>query len=79
MSNTPHELHEEFPEYAERIHALKLANAHFHKLMEAYRDVNRQIHRAETEIEPMDDQALEQLKVQRLGLKDQMFALLQAA
>ncbi|MEX6724598.1 YdcH family protein [Parapedomonas caeni] len=79
MANTPHELHEEFPEFADRIHALKVGNPHFQKLMETYREVNRKIHRAEIEVEPMDDQALEHLKVMRLGLKDEMFSLLQAA
>ena len=43
MTHTPHELHEEFPEYHDQIHALKERDAHFHRLSEAYHSVNREI------------------------------------
>ena len=78
MSHTPHELHEEFPEHAERIHALKTGDAHFARLAEEYHDLNRQIHRHETDVEPTDDFHLEDLKKRRLQLKDQIFDMLHA-
>ncbi len=78
MSHTPHELAEEFPEHAERLHALKSTSAHFARLAEAYHAVNRAIHRAETQVEPMDDLAEEQLRKERLKLKDQIHQLLLA-
>ena len=77
MSNVPHELHEEFPEYSDRIHDLKVSNAHFSKLFDAYHEINRAVHRAETNIEPTDDLHMEQLRKERLKLKDQIFAMLQ--
>lgn len=76
MSHTPHELAEEFPEHVAKIHALKISNAHFQKLAEAYHGVNRAIHRAETNVEPMDGMAEETLRKQRLRLKDEIHAML---
>ncbi len=79
MSHVPHELHEEFPEHADALHALKTSNAHFAKLSDEYHNVNREIHRIETDIEPASDEALEELKKQRLHLKDEIAALLAAS
>lgn len=79
MSHVPHELHEEFPEAAEAIHALKGANAHFARLADEYHSVNRQIHRIEAEIEPTSDEVLEDLKKQRLYLKDEIAAMIAAS
>jgi len=78
MSHTPHELHEEFPEHADRIHALKTSDAHFGKLFDEYHEVNRAVHRAETDVEPTDDANLENMRKQRMVLKDEIYALLSA-
>ena len=78
MSHVPLELHEEFPQDGERIHALKMSNAHFARLADRYHDVNRAIHRAEAEVEPMSDDALEEMKKQRLHLKDEIAGMLRA-
>lgn len=77
MSDTPHELHQEFPEHAARITQLKTGNAHFKGLSETYHTLNRTIHRGETNVEPMDDFHLEDLRKQRLKLKDELFGMLQ--
>ncbi len=79
MSHVPHELHEEFPEAAEQIHTLKTSNAHFANLADRYHTINRSIHRMETEVEPVADETLEDLKKQRLQLKDEIFKMLQDA
>lgn len=79
MSHTPHELAEEFPADVEKMHALKLANAHFAKLFDDYHDVNRTIHRAETNIEPMADEHEQTLRKQRLALKDEIARMLRDA
>ncbi|MFZ9501096.1 MAG: YdcH family protein [Beijerinckiaceae bacterium] len=76
MSHTPHELHEEFPEARARIHALKANDARFARLADRYHDVNRAIHRAEVEAEPTSDDALEEMKKQRLALKDELAAMI---
>jgi uncharacterized protein YdcH (DUF465 family) len=78
MSHVPHELHEEFPQDRERLHDLKISNPHFVRLADRYHDVNRAIHRAEAEVEPTSDEALEEMKKQRLHLKDEIASLLRA-
>ncbi|SMX43697.1 YdcH family protein [Maliponia aquimaris] len=78
MSHTPHELAEEFPEFTDKLHALKQTDAHFAKLADEYHEINRQVHRAETNVEPMEQLAEEQLRKQRSLLKDQIYALLRA-
>lgn len=79
MSHTPHELAEEFPNDAEKIHTLKATNAHFARLAEQYHAINRDIHRAETHVQPTDDLHAEEMKRERLRLKDEISALLSAA
>ena len=78
MSHTPHELAEEFPEHADKMHQLKQSDAHFAKLFDAYHDVNRAIHRAETNVEPTDDFHMEQMRKERLKLKDEIYGMLAA-
>ena len=76
MSHVPHDLHDEFPEDAALLHELKLSNPHFQKLSESYHEVNRAIHRAETDVEPTSELALEELKKQRLAMLDDVARLL---
>ncbi|HGG05762.1 MAG TPA: DUF465 domain-containing protein [Aliiroseovarius sp.] len=78
MSHTPHELAEEFPEYTDRMTALKESDAHFAKLFEEYHEVNRAIHRAETRVEPTDQFNEETMRKQRALLKDDLYRILSA-
>ena len=78
MSHTPHELAEEFPEHVEKMSELKQSDAHFAKLFDAYHDINRAIHRAETDVEPTDDFNMESMRKQRLKLKDEIYGMLTA-
>ena len=78
MSHTPHELAADFPEHADKIHALKQEDAHFARLADEYHEVNRAIHRAETNVEPTDDFNNEQMRKKRMALKDELYALLKA-
>lgn len=79
MSHTPHELAEEFPADADRIQALRTADSHFARLCDSYHDVNRTIHRAETNIEPTTPEHEAALRKQRMALKDEIARLLRAA
>ena len=76
MAHTPHELHEEFPEFAEKIRALKSSDAHFSRLADEYHEINRRIHRAESLVEPMDELAETELRKTRARLKDEIYGLL---
>ncbi|PUB15416.1 YdcH family protein [Yoonia sediminilitoris] len=79
MSNTPHELADEFPEHVERMHELRASDAHFAKLFDAYHTTNRAVHRAETDVEPTSDEHLVTLRKERMALKDQIYAQLSKA
>lgn len=72
MSDTPHGLTSEFPNHAGIIHTLRLEDAHFAKLNNQYHTVNREIQRAETNIEPTSDLHLEELKKHRLVCLDKI-------
>ncbi|WP_300519080.1 DUF465 domain-containing protein [Aliiroseovarius sp.] len=76
MSHTPHELLEEFPEHAKKMAALKESDAHFAKLYEDYHEVNRAVHRAETNVEPTDQFHEEDMRKQRARLKDEIYHIL---
>lgn len=79
MSNTPHELAAEFPEHVALMSTLKQQDAHFAKLAEAYHEVNRAVHRAETNVEPVSEQAETDLRKERASLKDQIWGILSKA
>lgn len=79
MTHTPHELADEFPESAAQLQALKTSNAHFTKLFEEYHEVNRQIHRIETRVEPASSEFETALRRKRMVLKDEIYAGLKAA
>lgn len=78
MSHTPHELHDEFPEHAERISQLKQVNAHFARLADDYHDINRAVHRAELNIEPVEGLAEMDMRKKRVALKDELYRMLVA-
>lgn len=79
MSHVPHELSEDFPEHKGRIHELKSRDSHFAKLFDSYHEINRAIHRAETDIEPVDDATMQTMRKERMDLKDRIYAMLTSA
>ncbi len=78
MSHTPHELTDEFPEHTAKIHHMREVDAHFHRISAEYHELNRAIHRAETNTEPTDDFHLEDMRKKRLRLKDEIYGMLVA-
>lgn len=78
MADTPHELHEEFPELSDRIHELKVSDNHFLKLFDEYHEVNRAVHSAETDVTPTGDAGLTDMRRQRMNLKDELYSMLTA-
>ncbi|TNF17728.1 MAG: DUF465 domain-containing protein [Rhodobacteraceae bacterium] len=79
MSHTPHELAEDFPEFADKLHDLKESNGHFARLADAYHEVNRAVHRAETNVEPVEDLAEVEMRKKRAALKDEIYGILRKA
>ena len=76
MTHVPHELAADFPEHVDRLHDLKMNNAHFARLSEEYHTLNREIHRIETGIEPASDERNTELRKRRMQLKDEIAAML---
>ena len=79
MSHTPHELAAEFPEFAQKISDLKQSDAHFAKLFDEYHEVNRAVHRAETNVEPVEELAEVEMRKKRAALKDELYGMLSKA
>lgn len=73
-----HPLIEEFPEYKDTLHKLKLSNAHFRRLAHEYEGIDKSIFRAEQGIEIMNDEYLENIKKERLHLKDLIYSMLKS-
>ena len=76
MTHTPHELASDFPEHADRISQLRQSDAHFARLVDEYHGVNREVHRAETDVEPVSDAHMATLRKTRMTLKDEIYAIL---
>lgn len=76
MSHVPHELAEEFPDKTDRLRELRQSDSHVARIMDEYHEVNRQVHRAETDIEPTSDDEITRLRKVRLTLKDEIARLL---
>lgn len=70
-----HSLLVEFPELSEAIHKLKMNDRHFNHLLEQYDAVDLKIMRDEEKIEPINDDTLHELKLQRLKLKDELYQM----
>lgn len=79
MLGEHHSLAREFPEYKNQIHELKVNNPEFAQLFEKYEDIDKEIYRIEMQIENTSDEYLEGLKIKRVKLKDQLYAMLQQA
>ncbi|MFZ8940690.1 MAG: YdcH family protein [Gemmobacter sp.] len=78
MTRTPHDLAEEFPHAAARIHELRQSNAHFARLADEYHDVNRAVHRAETRVETLGEATAAERRRRRMTLKDELGRILAA-
>jgi uncharacterized protein YdcH (DUF465 family) len=72
MSHVPHEITEEFPHLVAEISSLKARDAHFARLLDDYHTVNRAIHRAEVNVEPVADHHMIEMRKKRLVLKDEI-------
>jgi len=78
MNIEHHDLAHEFPEHREKMHSLKMDNAHFAKLFDAYHVVTKDVERLESEGVPVSDDTLADQKKERIQLKDQLYSMLVA-
>lgn len=71
-----HQLVQEFPEFETKINDLKVDDAHFKKLFDAYDELDHEIYRIETDSEPASDETLNHLRIERVKLKDEIYSFL---
>jgi len=79
MFNESPTLLQEFPEYSDQIHQLKMNDAHFARLFNEYDALSKQVHRIEQDIDKVSSLLEEKFKKERLALKDQLFSMLKKA
>ena len=73
-----HDLHQEFPDMQDAITGLKSANTHFAALFARYNRLTGKVEDLEEQDMPVADFTLEDMKKQRVKLKDEIFYLLLA-
>lgn len=78
MTIERHDLVLEFPNYRDKIEALRSSNSHFSALFDEYHAVDREVRHIEQQIETPSDVYTEDLKKRRVKLKDELFAMLSA-
>lgn len=65
-----------FPEYRDLIAKLKAEDAHFARLFEEHNELDQRIQNMEDEIELATDAEMENLKKEKLQLKDEIYRML---
>ncbi|ACO76513.1 hypothetical protein AvCA_02520 [Azotobacter vinelandii CA] len=68
-----------FPEYRDLITRLKTEDAHFAGLFDAHNALDQRIKNMEAHIEPGTPAEIENLKKEKLNLKDRLYAILKGA
>ncbi|MEO6623211.1 MAG: YdcH family protein [Burkholderiaceae bacterium] len=68
-----------FPEYRDLITRLKTSDAHFLRVFDQHNALDQKITRMETYIEPGTPLQIENLKKEKLALKDSLYTILRKA
>ena len=68
-----------FPEYRDLITRLKGHDAHFTRLFDKHNSLDQVIKNKEARIEPGTQIKIEQLKKEKLALKDELYSILKKA
>lgn len=71
-----HTLAAEFPEHKDNIHKLKISDNHFKRLFDSYEEIVKELHRYAEGAGAITDERAENLKKERLRLKDELRKLL---
>ena len=78
MLGESHDLLHEFPDLENKIAALRTANPEFAKLMDDYDGLDARVRNIEELGTPVADETIEDLKKERLLLKDTLYGMLRA-
>ena len=76
MLGEPHDLLHEFPELEGKIEEMRAANPDFAHLMNDYDALDARVRQIEELGTPVADETIEDLKKERLVLKDRLYTLL---
>jgi uncharacterized protein YdcH (DUF465 family) len=68
-----------FPEYRDQIAQLKLSDLNFVRLFEKHNALDQKIRHMEAHIEPGTHEEIEQLKKEKLLIKDSLYDILKKA
>ena len=68
-----------FPEYRDLISRLKTSDAHFARLFDRHNELDQRIRHFEEGIQTADGLTIENLKKQKLKLKDELYQMLRKA
>lgn len=68
-----------FPEYREQITQLKISDLNFVRLFEKHNSLDQKIRHMEAHIEPSTHEEIEQLKKEKLLIKDALYNILKKA
>ncbi|QVL49962.1 MAG: DUF465 domain-containing protein [Thiocapsa sp.] len=78
MLGESHDLLHEFPDLEAKISALRSSNAEFAQLMDDYDTLDARVRDLEELGTPVADETIEELKKERLVLKDTLYAILRS-
>jgi uncharacterized protein len=76
MLGEPHDLLHEFPELEGKIEEMRSTNPDFSHLMNDYDALDARVRQLEELGIPVADETIEELKKERLALKDRLYSLL---
>ncbi|MDF7669669.1 YdcH family protein [Orbaceae bacterium ESL0721] len=68
-----------FPEYRDLISKIKNSDLHFQKLFDQHNEIDQQIKNITSGIAVETNKTVEELKKEKLKLKDEMYSILQKA
>jgi len=78
MLGENHDLFHEFPEYKDKIVEMRGNHEEFARIMDDYDTLDAKIRELELHDQPVADNYMEELKLQRVQLKDRLYELLKA-
>jgi len=78
MLGESHDLLHEFPNLEEKIASLRDSDEEFAHLMQDYDNLDAQVRKLEELGTPVTDETIEELKKERLMMKDRLYGMLRA-
>ena len=76
MSDINHSLYADFPKHHDRINQLKLENEDFARMAAEYHKIDHRVRGLEMRDIPVTDETFEEMKSQRLHLKDKLYQMM---